>query len=46
VGGQLRRIAGPSSPLVTAKTVAGSCLILEFLFPQLAWQTAASSRAP
>jgi len=38
---QLRRIAGPSSPLVTAQTVAGSCLILEFLFPQLAWQTAA-----
>lgn len=37
---QLRRIAGPS-PLVTAQTIAGSCLILEFLFPQLAWQTAA-----
>lgn len=38
---QLRRIAGPDSPLVTAQTIAGSCLILEFLFPQLAWQTAA-----
>lgn len=37
---QLRRIA-PGSPLVTAQTIAGSCLLLEFLFPQLVWQTAA-----
>jgi hypothetical protein len=41
---QLRRIA-PGSPLVTAQTIAGSCLLLEFLFPQLVWQTAAY-RAP
>jgi hypothetical protein len=38
---QIRRIAGPDSPLATAQLIAGSCLILEFLFPQLAWQTAA-----
>jgi hypothetical protein len=38
---QIRRIAGSDSPLATAQTVAGSCLILEFLFPQLVWQTAA-----
>jgi hypothetical protein len=38
---QLRRIAGAHSPLATAQLIAGSCLILEFLFPQLAWQTAA-----
>jgi hypothetical protein len=45
---QLRRIAGPHSPLVTAQTIAGSCLILEFLFPQLVWQTAAyrAERSP
>ena len=38
---QVRRIAGSDSPLATAQTIAGSCLILEFLFPQLVWQTAA-----
>ncbi|MFE2998631.1 hypothetical protein ACFXG4_26960 [Nocardia sp. NPDC059246] len=38
---QIRRIAGSDSPLATAQTVAGSCLLLEFIFPQLAWQTAA-----
>lgn len=44
---QLRRIA-PGSPLVTAQTIAGSCLLLEFLFPQLVWQTAAyrAERSP
>jgi hypothetical protein len=45
---QIRRIAGSDSPLATAQTIAGSCLILEFLFPQLVWQTAAyrSERSP
>jgi hypothetical protein len=38
---QIRRIAGSDSPLATAQLIAGSCLILEFLFPQLVWQTAA-----
>jgi hypothetical protein len=38
---QIKRIAGQQSPLATAQLIAGSCLILEFLFPQLAWQTAA-----
>jgi hypothetical protein len=38
---QIRRIAGSGSPLATAQLIAGSCLILEFLFPQLVWQTAA-----
>jgi hypothetical protein len=40
VSHQLRQIAGPGSPLVTAQTIAGSCLLLEFLFPQFVWQTA------
>jgi hypothetical protein len=45
---QIRRIAGSDLPLATAQTIAGSCLILEFLFPQLVWQTAAyrSERSP
>jgi len=45
---QIRRIAGGDSPLATAQLIAGSCLILEFLFPQLVWQTAAyrSGRSP
>ena len=45
---QIRRIAGSGSPLATAQLIAGSCLILEFLFPQLVWQTAAyrSERSP
>jgi hypothetical protein len=45
---QIRRIAGSDSPLATAQLIAGSCLILEFLFPQLVWQTAAyrSGRSP
>jgi hypothetical protein len=38
---QIRQIAGRDSPLAAAQLIAGSCLILEFLFPQLAWQTAA-----
>jgi len=38
---QIRRIAGPHSPLASAQLIAGSCLILEFIFPQLVWQTAA-----
>lgn len=38
---QLRRIVGAGSPLITAQTAAGTCLILEFIFPQLVWQTAA-----
>jgi hypothetical protein len=38
---QIRRIAGSDSPLATAQTIVGSCLILEFIFPQLIWQTAA-----
>jgi hypothetical protein len=38
---QIRRIAGSDSPLATAQLIAGACLILEFIFPQLVWQTAA-----
>jgi hypothetical protein len=38
---QIRKIAGADSPLATAQLVAGACLILEFIFPQLVWQTAA-----
>jgi VanZ family protein len=45
---QIRRIAGSDSPLATAQLIAGSCLVLEFIFPQLVWQTAAyrSERSP
>src|SRR3984957_4196979 len=45
---QIRRIGGSESPLATAQLIAGSCLILEFIFPQLVWQTAAyrSERSP
>jgi hypothetical protein len=38
---QIRQIAGADSPLTTAQLVAGACLILEFIFPQMVWQTAA-----
>ncbi len=38
---QIRRIAGADSPFATVQVVAGACLILEFIFPQLVWQTAA-----
>ncbi|WP_354698549.1 hypothetical protein DSM112329_04232 [Paraconexibacter sp. AEG42_29] len=38
---QIRQIAGSESPLGAVQLVAGSCLLLEFLFPQLVWQTAA-----
>lgn len=38
---QIRRIAGGPSPLATAQTIAGACLILEFIFPQMVWQAAA-----
>lgn len=38
---QIRRISGSDSPLATAQLIAGSCLILEFIFPQMVWQTAA-----
>lgn len=38
---QVRCIHGGASPLITAQTVAGACLILEFIFPQMIWQTAA-----
>ena len=37
----IRQIAGSSSPLLTAQTVAGTCLILEFIFPQMIWQACA-----
>lgn len=44
----IRQIAGTSSPMATAQTVAGSCLILEFIFPQMLWQACAfrAERAP
>ena len=44
----LRTIAGGHSPLATAQSIAGCCLILEFIFPQMVWQTAAYriDRAP
>jgi hypothetical protein len=38
---QIKRIAGPHSPLATAQAIAGTCIVLEFLFPFLVWQTAA-----
>jgi hypothetical protein len=38
---QIRWIAGADSPFATVQVVAGTCLILEFIFPQLVWQTAA-----
>jgi hypothetical protein len=41
VSHQIRRISGSDSPLATAQLIAGSCLILEFIFPQMVWQTAA-----
>lgn len=45
---QIRRIAGGFTPLATAQTIAGACLILEFIFPQMVWQAAAyrADRAP
>jgi len=41
VGVQMRRIEGRHSVLAFAQMIAGACLILEFLFPLLVWQTAA-----
>ncbi|MCV7412597.1 hypothetical protein [Mycobacterium florentinum] len=41
IGVQMRRIEGRQSVLAFAQMVAGACLILEFLFPLLVWQTAA-----
>jgi hypothetical protein len=41
IGVQMRRIEGRHSVLAFAQMVAGACLILEFLFPLLVWQTAA-----
>jgi hypothetical protein len=38
---QIRRNLGPSSPLATAQSLVAACLILEFIFPQMIWQTAA-----
>lgn len=45
---QIRRIAGAQSPLASAQSIVGSCLILEFIFPQMVWQAAAyrPERAP
>tara|TARA_B110000503_G_scaffold135852_1_gene217146 strand:- start:414 stop:1118 length:705 start_codon:yes stop_codon:yes gene_type:complete len=45
---QIRRIAGGLTPLATAQTIAGACLLLEFIFPQMLWQAAAyrTDRAP
>jgi hypothetical protein len=36
---QCRRIVG-DSPLVTVQTVAVACLVVEFIIPQMVWQTA------
>jgi hypothetical protein len=41
IGVQMRRIEGRHSVLAFAQMVSGACLILEFLFPLLAWQTSA-----
>jgi hypothetical protein len=45
---QIRRICGPGSPVATAQAIAGCCIILEFIFPLLVWQTAAyrADRSP
>jgi hypothetical protein len=37
----LRQIIGGYSPLATAQTIAGSALLLEFIFPQMVWQACA-----
>lgn len=37
----IRQIAQGHTPLITAQTIAGTCLLLEFIFPQMVWQTAA-----
>jgi hypothetical protein len=41
IGVQLRRVEGQHSPLAFAQMILGACLIIEFLFPLLAWQAAA-----
>jgi len=41
IGVQMRRIEGRFSPLAFAQMLSGACLIVEFLFPLLFWQTAA-----
>lgn len=38
---QIRRNLGSASPLATAQSLVAACLILEFIFPQMIWQTAA-----
>lgn len=45
---QIRRSAGEWTPLATAQTLVAACLILEFIFPQMIWQTAAyrAERSP
>lgn len=46
---QLRRMEGPGvGPLATLQAVSGALVVLEFIFPQMAWQTAAyrSERSP
>ncbi|MDB5971503.1 MAG: hypothetical protein JWQ90_3953 [Hydrocarboniphaga sp.] len=37
----IRQITQGHSPLITAQAVAGNCLLLEFIFPQMLWQAAA-----
>lgn len=48
IGVQMRRVEGQHSPFAFAQMLAGACLVLEFLFPLLVWQTAAyrSDRNP
>lgn len=37
----IRQISGANAPLASAQAIVGSCLILEFIFPQMVWQAAA-----
>lgn len=38
---QLRRIEGAPAPLATLQAISGALIVLEFIFPQMVWQTAA-----
>jgi hypothetical protein len=48
IGVQLRRIEGRYSPLAYTQMISGACLVMEFLFPLMAWQAAAfrTERSP
>lgn len=41
IGVHMRRIEGRHTPLTYVQLVTGGCLVLEFIFPLMTWQTAA-----